>query len=207
MNKYILYTDKPEKFECSIEVKGATLKNSQARLIVETTDLSLVFPGTIDAGKCYIPIRKLEGILEKNQTGNIRLEVIVDNTFFTPWQSDFIVETDKSVSVKVAEAPLPQMPTVEVSNIKKNKGKKPHSIVVESVSVKHAKEAKTPKFDNPQTQLVYEFLKHGIGKKQIEDNINVIKPICNEFFSKNKAYRAIKVEVIKEAIEILKLEK
>jgi hypothetical protein len=37
---YILYTDKQEVFECSISLEGASVKNSQARLIVESDNLT-----------------------------------------------------------------------------------------------------------------------------------------------------------------------
>ena len=43
---YKLYTDKQEIFECDIQLEGASLNNSKARLVIETTDLSLLFKGT-----------------------------------------------------------------------------------------------------------------------------------------------------------------
>ncbi len=42
---YKLFTDKPEVFECNIKLEGASLKNSQARLIIETEDINLLFTG------------------------------------------------------------------------------------------------------------------------------------------------------------------
>ena len=99
---YKLFTDKTELFECSISLQGASLKKSKARLVVETPEYSLLFNGTISkGGKCKIPIRKLKGLIDENTTGNIRLEVIAEDTFFTPWQSDFEVETSKKVTVEV----------------------------------------------------------------------------------------------------------
>jgi hypothetical protein len=100
---YKLYTDKTEMFECDVSVKNASLKNSTARLIIESEDLTLVFKGTINDGKCSIPIRKLKGLLSENSTGTMALEVIVEDTFFKPWESDFIVEEHTSVKVMVNE--------------------------------------------------------------------------------------------------------
>ena len=99
---YKLYTDKAELFECNISLQGASLKKSKARLVVETQDYSLLFNGTISkSGKCEIPIRKLKGLIDEDTSGNIRLEVIAEDTFFTPWESDFEVETSKKVTVEI----------------------------------------------------------------------------------------------------------
>ena len=99
---YKLFTDKTELFECDIKLEGASLNKSKARLVVETQDYSLLFNGNINSkGKCEIPIRKLKGLINENTKGNIRLEVIAEDTFFTPWESDFEVETSKKVTVEV----------------------------------------------------------------------------------------------------------
>ena len=99
---YKLFTDKTELFECDIKLEGASLNKSKARLVVETQDYSLLFNGNINSkGKCEIPIRKLKGLIDENTKGNIRLEVIAEDTFFTPWESDFEVETSKKVTVEV----------------------------------------------------------------------------------------------------------
>ena len=99
---YKLFTDKTELFECDIKLQGASLKKSKARLVVETQDYSLMFNGSISkGGKCEIPIKKLKGLIDEDTTGNIRLEVIAEDTFFTPWESDFEVETSKKVTVEV----------------------------------------------------------------------------------------------------------
>ena len=99
---YKLFTDKAELFECSISLQGASLKKSKARLVVETPEYSLLFNGSISkSGKCEIPIKKLKGLIDEDTTGNIRLEVIAEDTFFTPWNSNFEVETSKKVTVEV----------------------------------------------------------------------------------------------------------
>ena len=99
---YKLFTDKSELFECDIKLEGASLNKSKARLVVETNDYSLMFDGSINSsGKCEIPIRKLKGLIDESASGNIRLEVIAEDTFFTPWESDFEVAASKKVTVEV----------------------------------------------------------------------------------------------------------
>lgn len=99
---YKIFTDKTEVFECNIQLEGASVKKSQARLLIESNDLSLVFKGEISSdGKCKIPIKKLKGLLDENTQGNIKLEVIAEDTYFTPWESKFMVETSKKITVEV----------------------------------------------------------------------------------------------------------
>ena len=121
---YKLFTDKSELFECDIKLEGASLSKSKARLVVETSDYSLLFKGNINSnGKCEIPIRKLKGLIDENTTGNIRLEVIAEDTFFTPWESDFEVDASKKVTVEV-KSQSTKKPIVETKvkvNVKNEK--------------------------------------------------------------------------------------
>jgi hypothetical protein len=112
---YKLYVDKNENFECEVSVKNATLKGSIARLIVESVNgPNLVFNGQLNGEKCIIPIKRLKGILDENTRGNMHLEVIVEDTYFRPWQSDFIVEEHTSVKVKVNEQKQSTKPVVKI---------------------------------------------------------------------------------------------
>ena len=122
---YKLFTDKSELFECDIKLEGASLSKSSARLVVETSDYSLLFKGEINSsGKCEIPIRKLKGLIDENTTGNIRLEVIAEDTFFTPWESDFEVDASKKVTVEV-KSQTTKKPIVETKVKVKVKDEKP----------------------------------------------------------------------------------
>ena len=99
---YKLFIDKAEIFECDIEVKGASLNSSKVRLVIESNDMNLLFKGSIsNGGKCSIPIKKLKGLLDESQVGTIRLEVICEDTLFTPWESDFEVQASKKVMAEV----------------------------------------------------------------------------------------------------------
>jgi hypothetical protein len=120
---YKLYTDKSEVFECDIKLSGASIKDSFARLIVESDDMSFVFDGTISkGGKCSIPVKKLKGFLDESSSGNIKLEVVADDTYFIPWKSEFLVESSKKVTVEVKsqqkEVIKENGPTISVSGIK-----------------------------------------------------------------------------------------
>ena len=122
---YKLFTDKSELFECDIKLEGASLSKSSARLVVETSDYSLLFNGSISSGgECEIPIRKLKGLIDENTSGNIRLEVIAEDTYFTPWESDFEVDASKKVTVEV-KSQTTKKPIVETKVRVKVKNEKP----------------------------------------------------------------------------------
>jgi|688.fasta_scaffold391351_2 hypothetical protein len=124
---YKLFTDKPETFQCSIQLQGASLSKSKIRLIVESNDLTLLFEGKIDnKGKCSVPIKKLNGLLNESSKGVMKLEVIAEDTYFTPWKSDFIVETSKKLTVEVVSQNQPVIkdintPQIVVSEVSKPK--------------------------------------------------------------------------------------
>ena len=119
---YKLFTDKAELFECDIKIEGASLTNSTARLVVETTDYSLMFNGKISSqGKCEIPIKKLKGLIDESSKGNIRLEVIAEDTYFIPWKSEFEIEASKKVTVEVksqSNKKVIKENKIQVSNVK-----------------------------------------------------------------------------------------
>lgn len=102
--KYKLYADKNNKFSCNVELKGASLKNSKARVIIESNDFNYIFNGTIDSrGRCEILIPKTKSFLSENESGKMKLEIIAEDVFFEPWSSDFIVRNAKNVQVYINE--------------------------------------------------------------------------------------------------------
>ena len=98
---YTLYTDKNNIFECDIQLEGASLSQAFARVIVEGNDLNLVFDGKINNdGNCRIEMPKLNMLKEG---GEMKLEVIADDMYFNPWNSDFELKKSKSVTVEVKQ--------------------------------------------------------------------------------------------------------
>ena len=140
---YKLFTDKAELFECDIKIEGASLSNSKARLVVETNDYSLMFNGKISSqGKCEIPIKKLKGLIDESSKGNIRLEVIAEDTYFIPWKSEFEVNASKKVTVEIKSQQKPMLeskgPKVQVSKIKETKKiNKPKKVTISESERSH----------------------------------------------------------------------
>jgi len=99
---YTLYSDKPNLFECSIQLEGTSISNSFARLIIESDENSLVFNGEINNnGVCVVPIKKIKGLVSEG--GNMRLEVVADDMYFNPWNSEYELKQSKSVTVEVKQ--------------------------------------------------------------------------------------------------------
>ena len=180
---YKLYTDKQETFECDLFLEGADLKNSSARIIVESNDLTLMFKGKIDEkGNCKVPIKKLKGLLDENTTGDIKLEVIAEDTLIEPWQSDFVVSTAKKVTVE----------------IKSQGNKKP----IKEVSSKPQVKIKSVKnYSNPINEMVKILTENNItlqkvvkGKKRI---VSILENYSNKIGYKGGTKKFIR-EVIKK---------
>lgn len=99
---YTFYTDKQEIFECKLDLQGAKLTDSMARLVLESNNYNLLFYGSIDEnGKCQIPVKKLRNLLSETDTGKVKLEVIAEDTYFEPWKDTYNVRTNKKVTVEV----------------------------------------------------------------------------------------------------------
>ena len=178
---YKLYTDKQEIFECQIHLEGASLTQATSRIIVETQDLKLMFEGTIDKdGNCKVPIKKLRGLVSENTKGTMKLEVIAEDTYFLPWESDFEVDTAKKNKV-------------EVKQQKKSviKSSKPKMIV---------KEVKHP-FD-PVKKMVDTLHKQGVGVSTIYEEKKKMLPILKNYATKTGYTRGAK-NFIKEVIQKL----
>ena len=173
---YKLYTDKSEIFECDIKLSGASIKNSFARLIIESNDMNFIFNGKISkGGKCSIPVKKLKGFLDESSSGKIKLEVIADDTYFVPWKSEFLVEASKKVTVEVKsqqkEVIKEGKPNISVSGIKEsksiNKSDKKHIINIMRLLIKERINIKNLKIKRGKLNtIIAEYIqKNPINKK------------------------------------------
>ncbi len=178
---YKLFTDKTEIFECNIKLEGASLKNSQARLIISSDDVNLLFEGSVNSnGKCTIPIKKLKGLLEDSTSGQIKLEVIADDTYFTPWKSEFVVEASKKVTVEVksndAEIIKENTPKIQISGIEEVDPVTEHIIRIVKMLVKEDINIKnlTIKRDRLNNVVGTYLQKNNISPKQVDQIIEGI---------------------------------
>lgn len=183
---YKLYLDKSEDFICEVSVKNASLKGSLARLVVESADnINLIFNGHIEGDKCVVPVRRLKGILDENTRGKMHLEVIVEDTFFKPWESDFIVEEHTSVKVKVNEQ-------VAKSN-------KPIVEVKMPSTVKKGVNLSVPLMEIASLCSVFQLDKKTIRTKRVD-----FAQLLKEYFNSNPEYKNHKTEILNRINSFLK---
>lgn len=134
---YNLFTDKPNKFNCNIEIEGTSLAKSKVRLVIETDEMSYMFNGKIEnTGICEVNIPKTKNFLSENTKGVMRLEVIADDVYFEPWSSDFNVKTTKKVNIVVAEQVQDEKPKLKVEVIQP----KEESKIVNETKVKQQRQ-------------------------------------------------------------------
>ena len=166
---YKLYTDKIENFECKLKLEGASLSKAFSRIILETNDINLSFDGKIDdSGRCIIPIKKLRGLLDESIKGSMKLEVIAEDVYFQPWQSEFVVETAKRINVEVIsqnkETITESKPKLTVTNVPKK-----------------TKKIISKKSKNPIFEVVKILKKNGIDIYNISEHKTKLLPLLEKY--------------------------
>ena len=171
---YTLYTDKVENFKCSIDLEGASLDDTKVRLVLENSKINLLYEGEVDSsGNCTIPISKLKNVLKEGTEGTMKLEVIAEDTFFSPWEDDFKVATNKKVTVEVLSN---SKDTIKESKVKvKVDYKKPTKKVVKEST------KKTKKIQDHSSIVSKVLERKGINKENITENIDSVSKILHKY--------------------------
>ena len=112
---YRLLKDKNNEFQCEIRLEGASAKDAKARLFLEADGCEYVFSGQISNERCIIPLGKLKKYANLLESGKIRLEIIAEDTVFTPYESNYELDQEKKVTVEVIQPSQTQKkPMIEV---------------------------------------------------------------------------------------------
>lgn len=184
---YNLYVDKPTEFECDVSVKNANLNDSFARMVVSANNTSLLFEGKIQNNKCVIPIGKLKGFFTENTVGKMKLEVVVENTYFSPWSDDFKTEEHTSIKVAVKE--------------QKESSSKP----ILEVKVKEPIKPTLPKISVPAQEITSICKIFEINSKNFKTTKrNDFKQLVKEYFKENKEFQKKMNPILNEVVNNLK---
>lgn len=99
---YKIFKDKDKMFKCRIDVQGADIEKCKARLIIESNNgLIIMHNGKItESGNCEVVLPK-NYVFDEGDTGKVMLEVVADNTLFTPWEETFEVMFSKKVEISM----------------------------------------------------------------------------------------------------------
>jgi len=99
---YTFHLDKPETFKCQIDIEGANLSDTVARLVLKSNDTNVMFDGKISKdGICEVSLKNLKRVFKEEIQGTVLLEVIVDGTYFKPWEDTCQIKRGKKVTVEV----------------------------------------------------------------------------------------------------------
>ena len=101
--------------------------------------------------------------------------LVADDTYFRPWESDFIVDAHTKLEVQINEQELPAKPTISVSvNTKKN--------------ITKVNEPKSKKFTITEAaDEMYNILKKtGINKKNMTKNKKKMSKLFTEYYKIKK---------------------
>lgn len=182
---YKLFLDKNEIFEASIEIEGGSIKDTKCRLMLESKEWNLHFPASIDYdGKITASIKKLKDVLKEGDTGKLTLEVIVEDTWFTPWEDSFEVNVSKKVVAEVKQS-TPEQSSKGISIVVNPKYK-----------------AEEPTLAQIQQRFIQELQENNITDiKSLHSN----KKILNEISEKYIEHYSIKNSnsFIKESLQLL----
>tara|TARA_R110000744_G_C19346470_1_gene559938 strand:+ start:1014 stop:1595 length:582 start_codon:yes stop_codon:yes gene_type:complete len=188
---YKLFTDKVEVFECNIKLSGASVNKSNVRLVVESADINLLFKGKIDStGKCTVPVKRLSGLLGESTTGTLRLEVIADDTFFTPWESEYVVETSKKV-------------TVEVKSQSKNRIVETKKPAIQIANIKQVNPARVLKESSHIVRILKMLIKENITLKNLPSKKNIVNRVIANYSKKYTITEAKQKRIIDGIVKVL----
>jgi hypothetical protein len=140
------------------------------------------FDGAIKNHKCVVPIKKVRGLLDENEKGTIYLEVIVEDTLFRPWKSDYTVEEHTSIrAIPLNEGKISYKP---------------------SVLVKVPQEKSSLWIPKLELSTIFELF--GITKNNFTSRKSDIIYIISEYFKSNKEFLSYQKSVIKSVPSLLK---
>lgn len=182
---YKLFIDKPELFEATIQIEGASIENTLCRLTLQHKNCSLLFEGKIENNTAKIPVNSLKTFLKEGDTGILRLEVIADDVYFVPWESTYLADVSKKVTAEVKESK------------QLNSGVK-----ITEVSVKSDINSLRNKFI---TELSNNFKKNNIAMISVKENINKIKRITKDINSKYLIKESDLLECVTQALKNIKI--
>jgi hypothetical protein len=164
---YTIYLDKEETFECEVSIKNASIKDSSARLIIESEDLNLVFFGTVSKDTITVPIKSLKKYFTESDSAKIKLEVIVENNLVTPWESELIFDSYNKVEIKEIKN-VKSKPLIEI----KVKEDKKVQLESKTKEIEQRVVAESKKTTKSLKQKLLESVNDQVKKIQVDGKLN-----------------------------------
>jgi hypothetical protein len=168
MSAYTIYLDKEETFQCEVSIKNASIKDSSARLIIESDDINLVFFGTVSKDTISVPIKSLKKYFTESDKATIKLEVIVENNLVTPWESELLFDSYNKVEIKEIKN-VKSKPLIEIK-VKEDKKQQQLEAKTKEIEQKVVAESKKPVKSLKEKLL--ESVNEQVKKIQVDGKLN-----------------------------------
>jgi hypothetical protein len=168
MSAYTIYLDKEETFQCEVSIKNASIKDSSARLIIESDDINLVFFGTVSKDTITVPIKSLKKYFTESDKATIKLEVIVENNLVTPWESELLFDSYNKVEIKEIKN-VKSKPLIEIK-VKEDKKQQRLEAKTKEIEQKVVAESKKPVKSLKEKLL--ESVNEQVKKIQVDGKLN-----------------------------------
>lgn len=168
MSAYTIYLDKEETFECEVSIKNASIKDSSARLIIESDDINLVFFGTVSKDTITVPIKSLKKYFTESDKATIKLEVIVENNLVTPWESELLFDSYNKVEIKE----IKNVKTKPLIEIKIKEDKKQQQLEAKTKEIEQKIVTESKKSTKSLKQKLLESVNEQIKKIQVDGKLN-----------------------------------
>lgn len=168
MSAYTIYLDKEETFECEVSIKNASIKDSSARLIIESDDINLVFFGTVSKDTITVPIKSLKKYFTESDKATIKLEVIVENNLVTPWESELLFDSYNKVEIKEVK----NIKTKPLIEIKLKEDKKQQQLEAKTKEIEQKVVAESKKSVKSLKQKLLESVNEQVKKIQVDGKLN-----------------------------------
>ena len=120
------------------------------------------------------------------------LEVVADDTYFSPWESEFVVDSFKKLEVTINESSTPSKPKISVSVVKPKKEK-----IVEQPKKKSTKIS----INKVISELKKDLSKNGITAKNMKTKKKLMSERVTNYFSKNKINKKHKTQILTKLVE------
>ena len=192
---YTIQLDQTKNFECNLKIQGASLKKSKINMIIEGDAFDIKLKGTIDSdGQVTIPVKKLKGILDENVKGNMFLEVIAEDTYFTPYETEYVTEVSRKVEVTSINGKSKETLT-ESEGIKVTDSKP-------KVTISDIKNDDTLLIKEHANRINKNIIRSNLNIFKKEDKIKVIKTIQN-YLTENKVENSLYDKIMTELYTLL----
>ena len=168
MNGYTIYVDRDTVFECDAIIKNASIKDSSARLIIESDDINLVFFGTVSKDTISVPIKSLKKYFTESDKATIKLEVIVENNLVTPWESELLFDSYNKVEIKEIKN-VKSKPLIEIK-VKEDKKQQQLETKTKEIEQKVVAESKKPA--KTLKQKLLESVNEEVKKIRVDGKLN-----------------------------------